>query len=291
MATVVGVRFRCRPLSWIKTSSSRRIIGTQDRWTQTDSRGQWYPRSVSWTNLTASNDDKEEDYFISSICDDDVLKLVTKLWTSPNEKSDNVNKPPTIHKFIDEKSNEEFCKMAATSVGGLRLPYIFDWLRFLIFQASIDGAPQKVVLKSLQPSDFYLSHYQVLFGHTWQTRIYHASRRLVLATYAHGYSRSSQHLLRVLQNAWIIRTPDTPWVIYIQRTSRIPRNGHFRTSAKDVKRKQIRNLHEQQVLEHYIYRTCLKENSFCMLHWRSWTIETCTMASLTSSQRTADRNL
>lgn len=90
-----------------------------------------------------------------------------------DKKTNNVNQPQSVQEIIYEQSTDDFCKTAALSVGITGSQYSVDKSRFLIRQASIDGALQMVVPKSLQVQVLHLSHHPVLSGHPGQRRMYH----------------------------------------------------------------------------------------------------------------------
>lgn len=101
-------------------------------------------------NLPVLPNKAEYDYFVRSICDNEVHKLQATLIALAKKLTSDVNKQLSVQEFSGEQSMEDVRKKAAASVGMSGSQYRHDILGLFICKASVNGALQKVLQKLLQ---------------------------------------------------------------------------------------------------------------------------------------------
>lgn len=71
--------------------------------------------AIEQTLLASPNE--TENYFVCSICDQDVNRLPTTPTALVDETTNNVNEPSTVHELTNGHAKDDFCKTAADSLG------------------------------------------------------------------------------------------------------------------------------------------------------------------------------
>lgn len=202
-------------------------------------------------NLPVSST-KTEDNFVCSECEDDVNKKPATTIALANETTNKLNQRP-IQESIGKQWKEDVCKMGSALLDMPDWQYSFNRFDFLICKASIDGALQKVVPKSLQARTIHLLDYLVLSRRPRQRFMYDILRKHFYWTHM---ARDDYALIK--NCAECCRTQENNWA-----------QGHLKPFlggplefVVDFKRKPICQCYDRLVFQDFKGHTCIENYTF-----------------------------